>query len=136
VRRDVTRELATLWAAHAAGSSNALVGQRATRSGPVLQAVSSENGERARRAFGGILRGMAQPKPTPDPVLVPEALKPLVEQLAKLSEDERHLVVNAAERTASRQRLRALTTEDLRRLSGVVAMGGNAVEDSDALYDG
>lgn len=79
---------------------------------------------------------MAQPKPTPEPVVVPEALKPLVEQLAALSGDDRHRVIEAAERTVQGRRLQGVTLEDLRRLTGLVALGGNALDDCDALYDG
>lgn len=79
---------------------------------------------------------MAQPKPTPDSVVVPEALKPLVEQLARLNQEDRHLVVEAAERSVPHRRFRGLSLEELQRLTGVVAIGGNALEDCDALYDG
>ncbi len=79
---------------------------------------------------------MAQPKPTPEPVVVPEALKPLVEQLAKLNREERHLVVEAAERALPHRPFRGLSPEELQRLTGAVAIGGNALEDCDALYDG
>lgn len=76
---------------------------------------------------------MAQPRPTPEPVVVPEALKPLVEQLAKLQPGDRDLVVRAAE---SSPRCRAVTWELLEAARGVVSLGGDAVEDCKALYDG
>ncbi|MBK7584967.1 MAG: hypothetical protein IPI67_32855 [Myxococcales bacterium] len=79
---------------------------------------------------------MAQPKPTPEPVVVPEALKPLVEQLANLSGEDRHRVVEAAEHAVRGRRFQGVSLEDLRRLTGLVAIGGNALEDCDALYDG
>ena len=72
---------------------------------------------------------MAQPKPTPEPVEVPEALKPLVEQLAKLQPGDRDLVVRAAE---SRRRYEAVSWELLEAARGVVSFGGDAVEDCKA----
>lgn len=76
---------------------------------------------------------MAQSKPTPEPVVVPEALKPLVEALAKLQPAERDLVVRAAE---SSRRYKAVSWELLEAARGVVSFGGDAVEDCRALYDG
>ncbi|GMV18169.1 MAG: hypothetical protein HS104_24415 [Polyangiaceae bacterium] len=76
---------------------------------------------------------MAQPRPTPEPVVVPESLKPLVEQLAKLQPSDRDLVVRAAE---SSPRYRPVTWELLEAARGVVSLGGDAVEDCKALYDG
>ncbi|MCC6898401.1 MAG: hypothetical protein IT377_05465 [Polyangiaceae bacterium] len=76
---------------------------------------------------------MAQPKPVPDPAVVPDALKPLVEQLAKLQPGERDLVVRAAE---GQRRYNAVSWELLDAARGVVNLGGDAVEDCKALYDG
>ncbi|MBK7580535.1 MAG: hypothetical protein IPI67_10055 [Myxococcales bacterium] len=77
---------------------------------------------------------MAQPKPTPDPAVVPEALKPLVEELANLQPGERDLVVRAAER--AQRRYKPVSWELLEAARGVVNLGGDAVEDCKALYDG
>lgn len=59
-----------------------------------------------------------------------------MEQLAKLNRRERHIVVEAAERAAEPRPLRGVSEEELRRLTGVVALGGDALEDCDALHDG
>lgn len=75
---------------------------------------------------------MAQPRPTPEPVVVPESLKPLVEQLAQLQPSDRDLVARAGE---SSPRYRAVTWELLDAARGVVSLGGDAVEDCKALYD-
>lgn len=77
---------------------------------------------------------MAQPKPVPDPAVVPEALKPLVEQLARLQPSERDLVVRAAERV--QRRYKVMSWELFEAARGVVNLGGDAVEDCKALYDG
>lgn len=70
------------------------------------------------------------------PTPVPESLKCLVEHLASLNDAERELVIRAA----TRQRrpaieLKAVPWESLWQARGVVAIGGNAVEDCDAIYD-
>ena len=70
------------------------------------------------------------------------ALRPLVRELASLSEEDRHEVVAAAEQTAAgrdgsepaRERRRERWAR-LRALAGVVNLGGNAVEDCERLYD-
>ncbi len=77
---------------------------------------------------------MAQPKHMPEPV--PAALKPLVDQLAKLTSEQRRLVVEAAEQTVEPREFVGLSEQDIQRLTGVVAIGGNALDDCDALYDG
>ncbi len=83
---------------------------------------------------GGILTSMAQPKHMPEPV--PAALKPLVDQLAKLTGEQRRLVVEAAEQSVEPREFVGLSEQDIQRLTGVVAIGGNALDDCDALYDG
>ncbi len=77
---------------------------------------------------------MAQPKHMPDPV--PAALKPLVDQLAGLSSEQRRLVIEAAEQSVRAHESVGLSEQDIQRLTGIVAIGGNALEDCDALYDG
>ena len=77
---------------------------------------------------------MAQPKPTPDPLVVPDELKPLVRQLAGLEPGVRNLVVRAAEH--EQRRYPAVSWELLDAGRGVVSLGGDAVEDCRALYDG
>jgi len=72
-----------------------------------------------------------------DPVPLAPALEALVETLARLSSQERQAVVRAVEkRLAGRSGLRPLAADVLLAASGVVSLGGNAVEDSRALYDG
>ena len=54
---------------------------------------------------------MAQPKLPAE--LVPEALKPLVEQLASLPEEQREAVIHAARRERSTLKLRAVPWDHL-----------------------
>jgi hypothetical protein len=89
---------------------------------------------RQRRGKCTMLASMAQPKPTPEHFAVPEELQPLVQQLAGLSAEDRRLVVKAAARRA--HVFVALSAEDIQKLLGAVAIGGDALEDCDALYDG
>ena len=71
------------------------------------------------------------------PVPVPELLKPLVEKLAELTEQDRELVIRAARRRRrSKVELKPVPWDVLRRSSGIVSFGGNAVEDTNAIYDG
>jgi hypothetical protein len=68
---------------------------------------------------------------------IPEQLEPLVERLAGLNEQDRELVIRAARRRRrSRVVLKAVPWDVLWRASGTVSLGGNAVEDANALYDG
>ncbi len=64
---------------------------------------------------------------------VPEHLLPLVEKLRALSPAEFELVVQAAEAQA---KLRTVSWESWQEAKGIVSLGGNAVEDCNALYDG
>lgn len=66
-------------------------------------------------------------------------MEALVEQLARLTSKERQAVVRAVEeRVAARSPLasRPLPVDVLLASSGIVSLGGNAVEDARALYDG
>ncbi|HEX2878699.1 MAG TPA: hypothetical protein VHO25_04100 [Polyangiaceae bacterium] len=75
---------------------------------------------------------MAQPKwPTTEPL--PEPLQTLVDTLRSLSEDERDLVIQVAQ---ARSKLKPVDPRVLLDAAGIVHLGGNAVEDSKALYDG
>lgn len=70
------------------------------------------------------------------PVQVPERLEPLVEKLADLSERDRELVVRAARRrTRANIELKPVPWDVLWRASGSVSFGGNAVDDTNAIYD-
>ncbi len=64
---------------------------------------------------------------------VPEHLAPLVQQLLALSEPDRRLVIAAVE---WERELPVMSWETLDRARGIVSLGGNAVEDCNALYDG
>ncbi|HMJ10779.1 MAG TPA: hypothetical protein VK524_05200 [Polyangiaceae bacterium] len=77
---------------------------------------------------------MAQRNPVPD---VPEALRGLVRQLAELPQGARETVIEAARRTANQPqaKLPTVSWESLRAAKGIVSLGGNALEDSEALYD-
>jgi hypothetical protein len=81
-----------------------------------------------------MIPSMAQPKLPSE--LVPEALKPLVEQLASLPEEQREAVIHAARCERSTLKLRAVPWDHLLAAVGKVNLGGDAIEDSRALYDG
>ena len=71
------------------------------------------------------------------PANVPERLEPLVEGLAGLDEQERELVIRAARhKRRTRVELKAVPWDVLWQANGAVSFGGNAVEDTDAIYDG
>jgi hypothetical protein len=61
-------------------------------------------------------------------------LEPLVSKLAELSAADRHEVVAAAEDAAAARPVLSWESWDAAR--GVVSFGGDAVQDSDRLYDG
>ena len=67
---------------------------------------------------------------------VPEHLLPLVEQLRALSTADRDLVIQAAEALAKCRELPTLPWEEFEKVKGIVSLGGDAVEDCKALYDG
>lgn len=77
---------------------------------------------------------MAQPK-RPSGETVPAVLQPLVEQLATLQAADRERIVHAARKSARGQRRRAVAWSSLREACGVVSFGGDAVADTQALYD-
>ncbi len=58
----------------------------------------------------------------------------LVRALARLSEDERHKIVSAAEEEAGAAP--SLSWSSLRRARAAVRLGGDAIADCDSLYDG
>ncbi len=78
---------------------------------------------------------MTPPRPTAAALDVPEALQPLVKQLAELNEGDRDLVIRAAKLQGPNE-FPALSWEELHEVNGIVAFGGNADEDCKALYDG
>ena len=79
-----------------------------------------------------MMGAMAQPK-----LSLPDALKPLVDGLAALPPEDRERVIVAARDAAGRKaRVRRVPWEHLRRARGIVRLGGDAVEDCNALYDG
>ena len=70
------------------------------------------------------------------PVQVPEQLKPLVKGLAELSDQDRELVIRAAKRKRrAKVELRPMAWDMLWQARGVVAIGGDAVDDTNAIYD-
>ena len=81
-----------------------------------------------------MLREMAQPKPSVDDD-VPVSLRPLVDQLATLHAVDRERIVRAA-RKAARERRRTVSWSNLRDARGIAHLGGDAVKDTQALYDG
>ena len=77
---------------------------------------------------------MAAPKSRSD--VVPDQLQPLVTQLVDLSHADFDLVLRAAAAERLRSKPRTMSWETLERAKGIVSLGGNAVEDCKALYDG
>ena len=67
---------------------------------------------------------------------VPEHLLPLVEKLRELSATDRDLVIQAAEALAKQRELPTMPWEEFGKAKGIVSLGGDAVEDCKALYDG
>ena len=65
---------------------------------------------------------------------VPDRLQPLVEQLRQLAPEERSLVVQAANE-AEPKRLPTVPWSEVEKVIGIVNIGGNAVEDCEAIYD-
>ncbi len=70
--------------------------------------------------------------------LLPPALEAIANQLAKLAPRERQAVVRAAENRTetAKSALRPVKASLLLAKRGLVALGGNALEDTQALYDG
>jgi hypothetical protein len=88
----------------------------------------------------GTVSGMGQPKPTDDDD-VPNELRSLADQLATLSAADRERTVRLARRMAhlfvsTRERRRAVSWSHLRDARGIAQLGGDAVKDTEALYDG
>jgi hypothetical protein len=88
----------------------------------------------------GTVGKMGQPKPTDDDD-VPNELRSLVHQLATLSAADRERIVRLARRMAhlfvsTRERRRTVSWSDLRDARGIAQLGGDAVKDTEALYDG
>lgn len=70
------------------------------------------------------------------PVQVPEQLEPLVKRLADLSDQDREIVIRAAKRRRrTKVELKTVPWDVLWKARGVVAIGGDAVEDTNAIYD-
>ena len=69
-------------------------------------------------------------------VEVPEHLLPLVEKLRALSLADLELVIQAAEALAKQRDLPTMPWEEFEKSKGIVTLGGDAVEDCKALYDG
>jgi hypothetical protein len=65
---------------------------------------------------------------------VPGRLWPLVEQLRQLAPEDRSLVVRAANEAAPK-RLPTVPWSEVERVIGSVHLGGNALEDCEAIYD-
>lgn len=67
---------------------------------------------------------------------VPAQFEPLVEKLADLSDVDRELVIRAARRRRRSQvALRPVPWDVVHRARAIVALGGDGVEDTNALYD-
>jgi hypothetical protein len=79
---------------------------------------------------------MPPPRSSSAAPAVPEQLQQLVKQLAELSDEDRQLVIRAANSQAEPRELRTISWESLMEAKGIVALGGNADDDCKALYDG
>jgi hypothetical protein len=67
-------------------------------------------------------------------VPLPDHLRLLADQLAEVSTDDQQLVIAAA-RNARPRRLKTIPWSELEKLKGIVSLGGNAVDDCNALYE-
>jgi hypothetical protein len=56
--------------------------------------------------------------------------------LTALSESDRDLVIEAVRAQAKPRKHRTMSWQTLERAKGIVSVGGDAVEDCKALYDG
>ena len=83
--------------------------------------------DEARRAKRRYASAMAQSP-------LPERLQPLVEQLRQLSPEERVSVIRAANDSLGEE-LPTIPWDVFRKAKGIVGLGGNAVDDCEALYD-
>lgn len=80
---------------------------------------------------------MVAQKGSGHPSTLPESLRPLAERLAALSDADRRLVIDAVQATTRPSVvLRPVPWEVVDRARGIVKLGGNAVDDCNALYDG
>jgi hypothetical protein len=79
---------------------------------------------------------MVSPAATSPAAALPDALRPLAKELAKLPEGEREMVIRAARSENARRVYPTMSWTSLMSSAGIVSFGGNAIEDSDALFDG
>jgi hypothetical protein len=80
---------------------------------------------------------MAPPNAATPVASLPDALRSLAAELAKLPEQDREMVISAARAAnITTRRYPTMSWPSLMSGKGVVSIGGNAVEDCDALYDG
>ena len=84
----------------------------------------------------GVLHSLVVAQPKQDALLLPEHLRLLVEQLTSLSEDDREAVLRATRATTDDATLPTASWDSIGAAKGVVHWGGDALEDSEALYDG
>ena len=80
-----------------------------------------------------MLDNMGRKDPPPIEGL-PEALRRLADKLGALSADDREPVIRTARRGVSSQS-RGVSAAEFATLCGVVNLGGDAVEDCEALHD-
>jgi hypothetical protein len=76
---------------------------------------------------------MSGQRPPDDERALPKRLVPLARRLASLSAEERRAVIDAA---ASIDPRPVASWASLDEATGVVSLGGDAVEDTAGLYDG
>jgi hypothetical protein len=83
----------------------------------------------------GAMLGCMTPPKTSAAENLPEALRPLVQQLAALPATEREQVIRAVREDSAAQSLPVVPWEEFKQLCGIISLGGDAVEDTEALYD-
>jgi hypothetical protein len=66
---------------------------------------------------------------------LPEALRPLVQQLVALPPTEREQVLRAVREYPDTASIPTVPWDEFKQLCGIVALGGDAFEDTEALYD-
>ena len=85
-------------------------------------------------ALGAMLDCVTPPK-TSAAESVPEALRPLVRQLVALPPSQREQVIRAVREDPGAVSGVSVPWEEFKELCGIVALGGDAFEDTEALYD-
>jgi hypothetical protein len=89
---------------------------------------------RAEQHLGAMFDYVTPPKSSTAESL-PEGLRPLVRQLVALPASQREQVIRAVREDPGVASLATVPWEEFKELCGIVAFGGDAFEDTEALYD-